>query len=210
MPSQPDTADVRRTYRRMAKTYDRQMGFFEWLLFRGAREWATSHATGRTLEIGIGTGLNLPHYPAGVHVVGVDLTEQMLELASKRAAEFDLADRVELRQGDVQALGLPDASVDTVISTFTFCAIPDPSAAAREVARVLRPGGLFVLAEHGRSTGRWITAVMRGIEKVTIRFDADHLTRDPRTYVEGAGFSVEQSQRSKLGIAYRIVARKPG
>jgi ubiquinone/menaquinone biosynthesis C-methylase UbiE len=154
--------------------------------------------------------LNLPHYPPGVELVGVDLTEEMLEIARKRAAELGVADRVELHQGDVQALDLPDSSVDTVLSTFTFCAIPDPGAAAKEVARVLRPGGKFVLAEHGRSSKRWMTAAMRGIEKITIRFDADHLTRDPRIYIEGAGFVIEQTQRSKAGIAYRLLAHKPG
>src|SRR3954454_2212470 len=92
MPTQPDTADVGRAYRRLAKSYDRQMGFFERLMFRGAREWATGHATGRTLEIGVGTGLNLPHYPPGVDLVGVDLTEEMLEIARKRAAELGVAD----------------------------------------------------------------------------------------------------------------------
>src|SRR3954452_9001138 len=205
MPREPDTADVGRAYRRLAKSYDRQMGLFEWLMFRGARAWATGQATGRTLGVGVGTGLNLPHYPHAVDLVGVDLTEEMLEIARKRAAELGVADRVELRQGDVQALDLPDCSVDTAVSTFTFCAIPDPAAAAKEAVRVLRPGGRFVLAEHGRSSKRWMTAVMRGIEKITIRFDADHLTRDPRTYLEGAGFTIDEARRSKAGIAFRIV-----
>src|SRR5256885_8154217 len=110
MPPEPDNATVGRAYRRLARGYDRQMGFFERLLFRGAREWATRHTTGRVLEIGVGTGLNLSHYATDVEVVGVDLSEDMLEIARKRAAELGLADRVELRQGDVQALDLPDAS----------------------------------------------------------------------------------------------------
>ena len=206
---QPSTERVGRVFDKMAKKYDRQMGFWERVLFGDARQWATAQATGDVLEVAVGTGLNLPHYPHGTNVVGIDLSEGMLAIARKRVADLDLADRVELRQGDVQALEIPDASVDAVVSTFTFCTIPDPLAAAREARRVLRPGGRFVLVEHGPSSRRWMRAGMRVAERLTMRFGADHLTRDPVPYLTEAGLGAGEVSRSKAGIVFRVVATKP-
>src|SRR5713226_2623706 len=139
---------VDRAYRRLARIYDRQARVVERFLFGEAREWAIAHAVGDVLEIAVGTGLNLPHYPPDIKLVGIDLSEPMLAVAHKRAAHLELVDRVQLRQGDVQQLELPDACMDTVISTCALCTIPDPAAAAREAFRVLRPAGRMVLVEH--------------------------------------------------------------
>ncbi len=106
---------------------------------------------------------------------------------------------MELRRGDVQALDLPDGSADTIVSTFTFCTIPDPGAASRQAYRVLRPGGRFVLAEHGPSTRTLGRAVMRAIEPMSLRFGADHLTRQPVPYLEAAGFTVDEVHRCGPG-----------
>lgn len=206
---QPSAERIGQVFDAMAVHYDRQMGFFERVLFGGCRAWATSRASGEVLEIAVGTGLNLPHYPAQTTILGIDLSAGMLDLARARVAALGLGDRVELRQGDVQALDAPDASRDTVVSTFTFCTIPDPAAAAREAHRVLRPGGRFVLVEHGRSSRRGLRAGMRLVERLTIRFGADHLTRDPVGYLLDAGFLVDEVHRAKAGIVYRVLARKP-
>ncbi|MHC3367286.1 class I SAM-dependent methyltransferase [Rhodococcus aetherivorans] len=131
----------------------------------------------------------------------------MLELARAKAAADP---RVELREGDVQALDLPDASADTVLSTFTFCTVPDPARAAAEAHRVLVPGGRVVLAEHGPSTNRALRALQRGIEPLSIRFGADHLLRDPVPYLTEAGFVVDDVHRTgRMGIVFRVLAHKP-
>lgn len=207
---QPDEQRIGEVFDKMAKRYDAQMGFWERVLFGRSREWATAKAKGRVLELAVGTGLNLPHYPSDVRVLGIDLSEGMLAIARKRVAELGLGGRVELRAGDVQALDLPDASVDTVVSTFTFCTIPDPGAAAREALRVLRPGGQFVLVEHGPSSRKWIRAGMHAVERLTVRFGADHLTRDPVPYLTEAGFAIDERRRSKAGIVFRVLATNAG
>ena len=145
-----ETERVRRRYDKDAPRYDREMGFFERLLFRDARDWVCSQAEGETLEIAIGTGLNLPHYRTGVRVTGIELSPVMLQRARSRAAELGL--EADLRLGDATALEFSDGSFDTVVCTFSLCTIPDDAAAVAEAWRVLRPGGRFVLAEHVSST----------------------------------------------------------
>ncbi len=201
--------DVVRFFDKIAHSYDRQIGVCERFLFPRSRRWAVEHARGRVAEIAVGTGLNLPLYPADVTLVGVELSERMLALARERVTTEALADRVELHQGDVQALQLPDASIDTVVSTFTICTIPDPAAAVREAYRVLRPGGRFVLVEHGPSDNAILRAGMRLAEHGTARFLADHLTRDPVPLLEQTGFRVEAVSRAKAGIAFHVLANRP-
>ncbi len=206
---QPGNEKIEKIYNKMARHYDRQMGFCERLMFRGSRDWAVSNAQGTVIELAVGTGLNLPLYGAEVErVIGVDLSNEMLDVARHRVVSKGL-ERVELRHGDVQDLDLPEESADTVLSTFTFCTIADPLAASRQAYRVLRPGGRFLLAEHGPSTHAMVRAVMRAIEPLSIRFGADHLTRDPVPYLKTAGFTVDEVHRSGPGgVAFRVLAHK--
>ena len=108
-------------------------------------------AQGRVLEIGIGTGLNLPFYDAGrvVELVGVEPSLRMHRLALKRSRAARLP--VEMVGITAEKLPLADAAFDTVVSTYTLCTIPDPVAALREVRRVLAPGGRLLFSEHGRA-----------------------------------------------------------
>lgn len=108
-------------------------------------------AQGRVLEIGLGTGLNLPFYDAGrvQALVGVEPSLRMHHLALKRSRKARLP--VELVGISAERLPLADAIFDTVVSTYTLCTIPDPLAALREVRRVLAPGGRLLFSEHGRA-----------------------------------------------------------
>ncbi|MEW9532497.1 class I SAM-dependent methyltransferase [Microbispora sp. NPDC049125] len=202
-------ADVLRVFDKMADRYDGQMLVWERRLFPGSREWAVGQARGHVVEIGIGTGLNLPLYAPGVTVIGIELSERMLSLARRRAEQAGLTGRVELRQGDAEHLPLPGGIADTVLSTFTMCTIPDPAAAAREAYRVLKPGGRFVLAEHGPSANPVIRAGMRLVEPLMVRLEADHLTRDPRPFLEQAGLRIDSVSRMTRGISFRVLATRP-
>jgi ubiquinone/menaquinone biosynthesis C-methylase UbiE len=207
---QPGNEKVAEIFDKEADRYDRQMGLFERFVLGSARQWAIAQAHGRVVEIAVGTGLNLPLYPADVEgVVGVDLSEEMLDLARRRVAEQRL-DRIELHQGDVQALDLADSSADTVVSTFTYCTIPDPQRASNEAYRILTPGGRFVLAEHGPSTNAIARTLMRAVEPLSVRFQADHLMRDPVPYLQVAGFTIDEVHRSgRGGLVFRVLAHKP-
>jgi ubiquinone/menaquinone biosynthesis C-methylase UbiE len=203
-----ETERVRRIQDKEAPRYDRQMGFFDRILFAGGREWACSQASGEVLEVAIGTGRNLPYYPADVHLTAIELSPEMLEIGRKRAEE--LGRDVDLRTGDAQALEFDDQSFDTVIITFGLCTIPDDRRAAAEAHRVLRLGGRLVVLEHVRSPSLPIRAVQRVLDPLTVRFGADHLVRDPLDYLGSVGFEIETVKRLKRGIVERVVARKPG
>jgi ubiquinone/menaquinone biosynthesis C-methylase UbiE len=203
-----ETARVRDLYDREADRYDSVIGIPERLLFTGGREWAAAQATGRVLEIGIGTGRNLPHYPAGMRVAGQDISPAMLARARARARA--LGRRAPLAVGDAQHLSFADAQFDTVVSTLTLCTIPDERRALAEARRVLRPGGRLILLEHVRSPRPVVRAVQRAIDPLTVRFAGDHLLRDPLDHLAALGFAIEFCARSRAGIVERVVARKPG
>ncbi len=202
-----ETKRVLRLYEKEAPKYDRQMRFFEWLLFGSGREWVCSQAEGEVLEIAVGTGRNLPYYPDGVRLSGVELSPAMLEIARTRARE--VGREIDLRVGDAQALEFPDESFDSVVCTLSLCTIPDDRAAVAEVRRVLRPGGRFLLLEHVRSPLLPIRTAERLLEPLMLRFEADHLTREPLEHLRAEGFAIERLERSKLGIVERVAARKP-
>ena len=202
-----ETERVRSVQDKEAPRYDRQMNFFDRVLFADGREWACSQATGEVLEIAIGSGRNLEHYPTGTKLTGIELSEGMLSIAHDRAAQLGIEG--ELHQGDAQALDLPDQSFDTVVITLGLCTIPDDRGAVREAHRVLRPGGRLVLMEHVRSPLLPVRAVQRLLEPLSVRFEADHLLRDPLDYLADERFEIESVERLKWGIIERVVARKP-
>jgi ubiquinone/menaquinone biosynthesis C-methylase UbiE len=144
-------------YERAAPVYDRIIPLFERLLLGDGRAWTSRHALGNLLEIGMGTGRNLPLYPTDTLVTGIDVSPSMLDLARNVAA--GLGRRVHLRVGDAQRLDFPDGSFDTVVSTLTLCSIPDEGAAVAEAFRVLRPGRWWISLEHVRSPMRSVRAV---------------------------------------------------
>ena len=207
MPTGEHGRDQRRRYwDRHSASYDKQMGFFDRHLFGGSRAWVCSQAAGDTLEVGIGTGLNLPFYGQQARLTGIDFSPDMLALARQRAAR--LGREADLREADALALPFPDASFDTVVCTFTLCAVPDDRQAVAEMTRVLRPGGLLLLADHVAASAWPLRAVQRALDLVTVPLQGEHFTRRPLLHVQAQGLRVEQRERFKLGITEQLAARK--
>ena len=202
------TRKVRAFYERSAHQYDASIRFFERVLFGDGRAWVCSRARGDVLEIGIGTGRNLPYYPPGVRLVGIDLSPAMLAIARRRADELKIA--VELQEGDAERLPFAGASFDTVVSTLALRRIPNDQHAIAEAARVLRPGGRLLLLEHVRSPLRPVRLGERLLEPLFLRLEGDHLLRDPLDYLQAGRFTVDEAERLKWGIVERVAARRTG
>ena len=207
-PSSPglqETERVRRLYDAMAPRYDRVIAVAERLLFDDGRRWACSQASGHVLEVAIGTGRNLPYYPPGVSVTGIDLSPGMLREAESRAAQHETA--VELQVGDAQHLPYPDDTFDTVLATLTLCSIPDDRAAVAEMARVLRPGGLLILLDHIASPNRLVRAAQQVLDPLAVRLHGDHLLRDPAAAVVDNHLRITEYSLRRCGIVLRLTAR---
>jgi ubiquinone/menaquinone biosynthesis C-methylase UbiE len=193
---------------KQAGRYDREMNFWDRHLFGDSRPWACGRVVGEVLEVAVGTGRNLPFYPDGTRLTGVDWSPAMLAIARRRAADLGL--EVDLRQGDAQALDFPDASFDTVLCALGLCAIPDDRRAVTEMARVLRPGGRLLLVDHVAASASALRAVQWLYERITIPLAGEHFRRRPLAYVRELGFDVEEAERFRFGIVERVCARKPG
>jgi SAM-dependent methyltransferase len=156
------------------------------------RERAVEGLHGTVLEIGFGSGLNVPVYPPEVTLVyAVDPATVGRKLAAKRIEASPV--RIEFVGLDGQQIPLPDASCDTALSTYTLCTIPDPARALAEVHRILRPGGTFHFVEHGLAPDADVVKKQRRIEPINRRLAGGcHLTRDHWALLEGAGFELDR------------------
>ena len=161
----------------------------------GLRARTAAGLSGRVVEIGFGSGHNLPHLPAEIdRVLAVEPSSTAWRMASRRVGASPVP--VEQVGLDGQALPLEDGSCDGAICTFALCTIPDPVTALAEVRRVLRPGGRFHLLEHGLAPDARVASFQRRFEPVQRRIaDGCHLTRDPVALVTAAGFTVEEVEQ---------------
>jgi phosphatidylethanolamine/phosphatidyl-N-methylethanolamine N-methyltransferase len=162
-----DTQTITKAYARWAPVYDLVFG----AVFERGRHAAIAAAErvgGRILEVGVGTGISLPHYSQASRLCGVDISEPMLRKAQERVAEFGLSNVEGLWVMDAEHLSFPDASFDVIVAQYVITTVPNPEATLDEFARVLRPGGEIVLvsrvgAEAGlrRSLERWFQPAAR-------------------------------------------------
>jgi ubiquinone/menaquinone biosynthesis C-methylase UbiE len=181
------------------------------------RRRCLENVTGTVLEVGFGTGLNLPHYPRTVtKVVGVDPSETSAKLARQRMAASPFP--VETIRLSAEKLPVADASFESIVSTFTLCTIPDVASALLEMRRALRPGGRLYFVEHGRADDpnvrRWQER-LNSIQQTV--FGGCNLNRPISALIEQAGFEIERLENSYMkgapkfgGFLYRGVAKRSG
>ena len=184
---------------------------------RQVRQRMCAGLTGEVVEIGFGSGLNAPYYPPAVRrVLAVEPSDVGWGLAAERVAAARVpVQRVGL---DGQALPLADASVDSALSTWTLCTVPDPGKALRELRRVLKPGGRLVFVEHGLSPDAGVARWQHRLDPLQRRVVGGcRLTLPVLSVVEDAGFTVERVENEyergaprPVGYLYEGTAVSPG
>jgi ubiquinone/menaquinone biosynthesis C-methylase UbiE len=166
-----------------------------------------SQARGKVLEVGAGTGFNFKYYPEGVEVTAVEPDPGMRRRAVARAR---LNPRIRVGDSSAEQLPFPDQSFDTVVATLTFCTIDEPSRAAKEIFRVLKPTGHFLLMEHIRKpspiAGKvldWLTPAWKRLS------DGCHLNREPAKWIAETPFRIERYDSLWKGYGGLWVLQKP-
>jgi len=162
------------------------------------RDRVISGASGRVLEVGIGSGLNLPRYRSGVdRIIGLDPSPKLLAMAHASARASAMP--VELIEGSAEAIPIEDRAVDTVVTTWTMCSVPDVGRALQEMRRVLRPGGRLLFVEHGRAPEPrvrwWQDHLNPGWKRLA---GGCHLNRAIEELIAGAGFQFERLDKGYM------------
>lgn len=173
------------------------------LLARWRRRLLTG-ASGKVLEIAIGTGVNLPHYPNSCEIIATDLSPGMLYLARKRAKDLGL--NVEFDTMDAEALGFPDGSFDTIVECNSLCVFPNPVAALREMGRVCRVDGRILLLEHGRSRHKLVGRLQDWDVQSNFLYGCEW-NRSYKELIRQAGLPPVSIERHVLGVFYLIEAK---
>lgn len=202
-----DNDALRGYYDASASVYDRWMQSYDRVMLGDARRRLCQLATGRTLELAVGTGLNLPHYGPDVDLIAVDYSPKMLDVARQRADAIGRT--VEFRLEDARQLQSADCAFDTVVTTLFLSSVPEPAKVAAEVFRVLRHGGRLLSIDHVRSTIGPVRWVERVTEHAVASRTGVHLSRDPLDYLPAIGFRIDREQRAKVGVLQALIATKP-
>jgi ubiquinone/menaquinone biosynthesis C-methylase UbiE len=209
-PDPQATANTQARYQRIAPVYDlmevlTERRYLDWR----RRLWAMVKGNS-ILEVGVGTGKNMPFYPEGIKVTGIDLTPGMLDRAHHLLQKLGLQDRVTLQLGDAQAMDFPDAIFDMAIATFVFCSVPDPILGLHEMKRVVKPGGTVLLLEHMRSPNAFIGSLMDFLNPMIVRMMGANINRYTVENVKKAGLELDKVEDLQMGGIFKfIVAHTP-
>ena len=196
--------EIRRKYHKFARWYDLLEGVPEVCGVKQLRRRLLQRASGRVLEIAVGTGKNLRYYQKTCQITGVDLSPAMLKMARKRAGRLGV--QATFLEMDAAILAFPDHCFDTVVDTLALCTFPDPVAVLREMARVCRKDGRILLLEHGRSDREWLGHWQdRHADRHAKRLCC-HWNRKPLDLVSEAGLTLTSAQRSFFGIFHVLEA----
>jgi ubiquinone/menaquinone biosynthesis C-methylase UbiE len=194
------------------RKWDFSAGFYDLLAYGPERRWAPckrelfARMQGKVLFVAVGTGQDIAFFPPGRDIVGIDISPRMLAKARGRAADY--AGSLELRLMDIHALEFPDHSFDQVVTSCTFCSVPDPVAGLIALRRVLKPGGELYMFEH---TGSRVFPFNLMLNVMTPLWKpiGPEMNRDTVANVQKAGFEIRQVNNIYLDVVKTIIATSP-
>lgn len=193
-----------------ARNYDRGMWLLERFSLSRLRRDLVRQARGAILEIGAGTGANLPLYRPGPAVMAIDVRPAHLAAAADKARSTNPGLQVAVACADAHDLPFPRHSFDTVIGTLIFCSIGEPAAALAEIRRVLRPGGQLLLLEHVRGATPLSRRLTDWLHPVWFALQGEcHLNRETAATVAAAGFQIDHTSRHARSVLQIIHATIP-
>lgn len=208
MIDEKETALTQARYQRIAPLYD-TMEILAERRYAAWRPYLWSQVEGpKALEVGVGTGKNIPYYPADLDITAIDLMPGMLDRARALAAKTEA--NVNLQLGDVQKLDLPDDTFEEVVATFVFCSVPDPVLGFNEIARVLKPNGRLLLLEHVRSANPVVGSLMDLLDPIMVRLMGPHINRRTVANVQQSQLQVERVEDMGAGGIFKFIVARNG
>jgi demethylmenaquinone methyltransferase/2-methoxy-6-polyprenyl-1,4-benzoquinol methylase len=193
-------------YNRFSRVYDLMETPMELIRYGKWRKEVFSGLKGRVLEVGVGTGKNIPYYPDDCEVVGIDISAKMLSHAKKRAAGKK---NISLLVMDAEHMGFVDGCFDYVITTFVLCSIPDPVSALTEMKRVCKPEGTVINLEHMRSSNRAIAFVEDLFNPITASITGVNINRETVKNIRKAGLGIIEERKLAMKDVFRLIRSKP-
>jgi len=199
------TDTIRRRYNRMAYIF----GWMDKIAPAAKPDpWRSRVMAGirgpRALEVGVGTGKNLPYYPKDISMSAVDFSPKMLSGARLAAQRLELA--VDFQEMDIQHLDFPDNLFDTVFATFVFCSVPDPILGLRELRRVCKPDGRLLLLEHMRPRHFAAGLLFDLFNPLTVRISGANINRRTDENIRKAGWHIESEEHLLMDVVRRFQA----
>lgn len=158
----------------------------------------------KALEVGVGTGKNIPYYPSGVRITAIDFSPRMLSRARSTARR--LGAQIDLQEMDVQNLKFSDHAFDTVFATFVFCSVPDPVKGLSELRRVCKAGGRLLLLEHMRPGNFLLGLLFDALNPLVVRLTGANINRRTMQNIKKAGWKISVAQRLSLDVVWWIEA----
>jgi len=193
------TEIIKQRYDRISSLFD----VMDHMIRVSWRKDLLEHLRGIILEVGVGTGANLPYYPSNVHVTGIDFSPKMLAKAEEKIERVKA--KVILREMDAEKMDFPDNTFDNVVSTCVFCSVPDPVKGLKEIRRVVKPEGKIVMLEHMRSENIVAGKMLDLINPLTVRIVGANVNRKTIENIEKAGLKIEQQSNLKTSIMRKLI-----
>ncbi|HEC39569.1 hypothetical protein LCGC14_0576550 [marine sediment metagenome] len=175
-------------YDKRANSYDNQSSKRELLISNARKTFGLLR--GNILELGVGTGINLPYYDSSAKVTAIDWSSKMVEQAQGKVRKYNLSHVKKIMRGDIMKLSqyFKRNSFDYITSTCVFCSVPDPIIGLIEISKVIKPSGHLVQIEHGSSDFKILNLFMEPVDRLVTKWRGYHISRNMLKYLEEVGF----------------------